>query len=924
MSLSPSPLFSHNPFDDSKLYPQDKDSYLQRAICYHHEGKHIAAIQDLCQCIHLDPSNHLAFFWRGCLLRDCHPKRALRDLGISLMLDDGVENMATYLNRAVLYMQLKQFHQAIADFVCVLRLDEANAARKNQALGTSSVLAHTQMGLIYMNHLSRLTLAVRHFSQALLIDPRNIRSLLCRAECFLRIFAVSRGQAVNALQQARRDYAFVVHLCPTVPQYYVLLGNVVLKLGRVEQARSLLRTACAIDARFIDNVEVLARAHSHLSSHDTAVSVLRDHCAELTRQFNATFSVAGDVGLTGQVSAPSDLTQTSRSASSGPEGKEGAMTGLTLHASVLNAIASLSTAATHRRTGTPMMIDSDLAATSIMARARKAAPMFLLLGRVLMRGGRYREAIQALQTSLLLKANDVDALLQLGICMVKEGQFGAAKDALTRAISCSGSKNAQAFYYRGLCKLHLREDKGMQDINTALALDNRLWQAYLTRACYYGLLRRLPKAILNCNEAIKLQPLSARAFLFRGCLKMLMRHYTGALEDLSMAIKLFPDCGIGYYNRGLCAHYMGRYQRASRDLSVALLIDRGSPTHIVYLARGLAHYKQGDYSNALLDLQVVVRHPQFQRDARVLHVCALCNHHNGRLEEAMAMYSQAVRGNRLSVEALVGKGNVLMDYLTPESLAKSRREYIRAMHLMPGCVEAYVNMAYNLQASGHLQQAWTVLSGALKLFPSHTSLLEARAIINLQKGLYSAALLDLSTAIDRLPSNAELLTNRGVVHQYMGRVSLALADFHAAATASPSYALAHYNMGTIYLHRRQLAQALEHLDKAVAAHPQDESFLINRSVARVLTKQYGGALEDLTTASLSSPSSVHVLYNRACVHAAMNNATEALRDLDLFLTHLPLDAQAYEKRAKVLAMVGQRAEALSDYSRAAAINFGDY
>lgn len=41
------------------------------------------------------------------------------------------------------------------------------------------------------------------------------------------------------------------------------------------------------------------------------------------------------------------------------------------------------------------------------------------------------------------------------------------------------------------------------------------FQAFLTRAAYYGLQGKYSKAILNCNEAIKLQPNSIRTYLYR-------------------------------------------------------------------------------------------------------------------------------------------------------------------------------------------------------------------------------------------------------------------------------------------------------------------------------------------------------------------------------------------------------------------------
>ena len=40
-------------------------------------------------------------------------------------------------------------------------------------------------------------------------------------------------------------------------------------------------------------------------------------------------------------------------------------------------------------------------------------------------------------------------------------------------------------------------------------------QAYLSRACFYGMKGQYTKAILNCNEAIRLRPTSVRAYLYR-------------------------------------------------------------------------------------------------------------------------------------------------------------------------------------------------------------------------------------------------------------------------------------------------------------------------------------------------------------------------------------------------------------------------
>lgn len=41
------------------------------------------AIQDLAAAIHLDPSCWQAFYYRGCILQQVDPKRALRDFSVS-------------------------------------------------------------------------------------------------------------------------------------------------------------------------------------------------------------------------------------------------------------------------------------------------------------------------------------------------------------------------------------------------------------------------------------------------------------------------------------------------------------------------------------------------------------------------------------------------------------------------------------------------------------------------------------------------------------------------------------------------------------------------------------------------------------------------------------------------------------------------
>ena len=71
------------------------------------QGRYVEALQDVSAAIHLDPNGALVFYHRACLLRTSQPEQALRDLSISLLLDDSVANVSAYVHRGVLYTQMK-------------------------------------------------------------------------------------------------------------------------------------------------------------------------------------------------------------------------------------------------------------------------------------------------------------------------------------------------------------------------------------------------------------------------------------------------------------------------------------------------------------------------------------------------------------------------------------------------------------------------------------------------------------------------------------------------------------------------------------------------------------------------------------------------------------------------------------------------
>ena len=154
-------------------------------------------------------------------------------------------------------------------------------------------------------------------------------------------------------------------------------------------------------------------------------------------------------------------------------------------------------------------------------------------------------------------------------------------------------------------------------------------------------------------------------------------------------------------------------------------------------------------------------------NVRLAHTAALCMHKRGDAEGAVRAYTATLRIDAGFVEAYIGRGNAFIDMPGDHGLGLAIRDFARAIHLLPTCQPAYVNMAYAMQHQGRLKRAFTILSQGLGFAPHSVMLREARGVVNLQLSRFGPAISDFGHAIALAPS-AELHNNRGVAHVYAG------------------------------------------------------------------------------------------------------------------------------------------------------------
>ncbi|RDD46126.1 Tetratricopeptide repeat protein 6 [Trichoplax sp. H2] len=813
--------------DFSKLlamtpYNAEARSYRGRAQAQ--LGNFTSALKDLSIAIHFNPDDATIFYHRGCILRRSHPKMALQDLSTSILLDDSYDNVLAYAHRGIIYASMKRWPEAVSDFEAAVKLDK------------TIVLAHVNLGVIYMRQKHDYTNAIRRLTSAIRIDPTYVRAYVCRAEAYCY---------ESLIQFGLKDYTRAIHLRPDNPKYYLYRGKLLLQMGELDLAGQHIRFAFNLNQGVDLSITQQAAVYSFLGEYTESIQALN------------------------------------------------------------RAI-----------------------------RAQPVAPLYLLLGKVSMKAklfnvaiDHFKEAVKLMTPWNVTKLIDMpreaaEAFYLIGLSYNEFKMYKHSVDALTSAIKVD-PQHYQAYYHRGLTRIKLKHPRAIQDINRALAIKSNFFQAYLSRAAYFGMKGRYNKAILNCNEAIEVQPNSLRAYLYRGALKYLIKAYNFAAKDLTKAIAIDHTCVLAYFNRALCYQKLKEYHKALQDYGVVQLLDNDEDQKVLQ-NRSLLYFEIGDYENALLDTLLCFK--ENPKDVKIIHTIGRCYHHLQYYEDAIYAFNAALAIDPFFLDAYLGRGNVMMDYVTLNHNAISRRDYGKALRLSPFYLPARLNLAYSLQVDGHFKLAWNQFTIALNIDKECISALEGRAVVNLQMSNTFAALTDINQAI-KIKQTAELYTNRGVIHlvsrmistsglEFRNDVVNAMRDYQTAIALTPTYSLAYFNAANLYFIQRRFQQALMYYDKALEFDANDESALHNRGVAKIMMKDYEGALEDFNKTIDIYPYGAHAYFNRGNLLAIMGRYGEAENDYGIALKLKPQDAIVLKRRAYVKGKQSRKEEALEDYKLA--------
>jgi serine/threonine protein kinase/Flp pilus assembly protein TadD len=405
---------------------------------------------------------------------------------------------------------------------------------------------------------------------------------------------------------------------------------------------------------------------------------------------------------------------------------------------------------------------------------------------------RPREARISLNACLVIRSDIVATYLLRGFAHAELQDYSSAEEDYEKALALKhDAEDEYAIYVnRGFMRIQQQRLRdGMVDLQHAISLKPRQYQAYLNLAQAYHLGQDLGKAIEQINQAIQLAPALDALYRIRAQLHMALNDPEGALGDLEKAI------------------HVGRSQKTLTVLAVstgsllATPIEQGPFLAVSSLIPGLANHLAEDHFERGRILQLGKRHA-----------------------EAVSAYEEVLRIRPEYAEAYRLRGKALLElHHYKEAIASFDQYLARAVPDVP----TYRARAWAKTRLGQHASAIEDYTLALSLKPD-SDMYTYRGSLHLLCHAPELAQSDFETALRLHPQNAEAINGLGYSRVAQGKCSEGTRDADKAVQLSPNSARLLYNAA------RTFAQAVGRMDSDAARRNRRDLEIRDRYQARAL------------------------------------------------------------------------------------------
>jgi tetratricopeptide (TPR) repeat protein len=236
----------------------------------------------------------------------------------------------------------------------------------------------------------------------------------------------------------------------------------------------------------------------------------------------------------------------------------------------------------------------------------------------------------------------------------------------------------------------------------------------------------------------------------------------------------------------------------------------------------------------------------------------------GRLDESIAAYEDAIRAAARFPEAYAGLGQTLLAADRTDAAAIALAEAVR---LAPADAISHSNLGTALARAGRLDEAATAYRDALRLAPDSPAAHSGLGLTLGRQDRLDDAVREFNEAIRLNPGFADAHFNLAMVLAQHGRVGDAIPYLREASRLNPASADSHIQLGNALAMQGQMDEAIVELTAGSRLKPGDADVHSNLGIALAARGRFDEAIAELVEAIRLNPDRPELRSNLAYVQA---------------------------------------------------------
>lgn len=523
----------------------------------------------------------------------------------------------------------------------------------------------------------------------------------------------------------------------------------------------------------------------------------------------------------------------------------------------------------------------------------------------------YFLAIHDLKAALILKPEFYEAQVEIAKCYLATHSFANAQSAVGSAIQIT-KKRPEAYYVKGCISETLGQaTAAINSFRDCLKIDNRYHDARIDIALVTLLVNKEEaNAINELSSVLTLDSLQQDALLMRSIL-MFDKDKKQSLHDLTSLISVSPKNVFAFYLRGILYTESQQYYQGFSDFQTVIKatatddnnfegqqswIDRKidlqnvgayTLTRVYGLEEAEAAKLKQAYclimTNAFeQSIGVIISLENPHEEPLAVYLMAVANEHLGRHNQALKLYSEAIKLDNTIADAYKKRGIYEQEL---KQWDKSIRDFTTVLQLYPEMFVIHKIRGVSYYYNKQLDNAIADYSAYLQRDSTNKQVIEYRGVAYKERKQWLKAYLDFATAHSVLALPAAEAYNKVDSVLQKGDTTVALKAATGFVKADPTFTKVYALKMKLHLKRNDwtrieadLPNALENI--RADAPPEDYAYLLTvKGMLMTRTDQLDDAFDAFNQAVTVDKKNAMAYLERGKLQLTKNKTSKAVEDL---------------------------------------------